>query len=422
MTSSSNANRIAELHEAFVEDLKSKGCIQSPSVEGAFRAVPRHLFLPDVSLERVYSDDAILTKRIDGEVVSSSSQPAIMAIMLEQLQLQPGHRVLEIGAATGYNAGLMAHLVGDSGLVVTVDIDEDLVEGAREHLAAAGLDRVSVVCRDGGLGYPDRAPYDRIILTVGAWDIAPAWRDQLTPGGRLLLPLDVKGGIQKSVAFDQTGGHLESVSVKDCGFMTLRGYFAKPQASIPLGPEPGMSISVDDGVEVDGDAVYGLLLSEPSKDRSTGVHASPGEVVFGGLALWLSLREPGLCGISAEGHIADRGIVPCFVEYPGEWRRCWTMGLLGDDGLCVLVRPPNQDSSSEELDRPQTSELFVRSFGLGAELANRLVDQVIAWDAAGRPSSEGLRIRAYPKDTDYVPSTDEFVVGKRWTQLVLDWG
>ncbi len=420
MNRPSNANGIAGLHEAFVENLISTGCIRSTNVEEAFRAVPRHLFLPGVALERVYSDNAIITKRTDGKIVSSSSQPAIMAIMLEELNPQPGHRVLEIGAGTGYNAALMGHLVGDSGLVVTVDIDEDLVESAREHLGAAGLDRVSVVCRDGGLGYADRAPYDRIILTVGAWDIVPAWWKQLKLGGRLLLPLEVRGGVQKSVAFDQTGDYLESVSVKDCGFMTLRGAFAKPQDPISLGPEPGLSISVDYGIKVDGDAVFGLL-SEPSTDRSTGIDASPGEVVLGGLALWLSLREPGFCHLWAQGQIADRSIVPCLWEYSLEGRVCWTIGLLGDEGLCVFVPPPKQNSSSEQLDGSQTFELFVRSFGPGTELARRLVEQARAWDAAGRPSSNGLRMRAYPKDTDYVPSTDEFVVRKRWTQLVLDW-
>ena len=84
--------------------------------------------MPDVPLERVYSDEAILTKRLDGKVVSSSSQPAMMAIMLEQMGLQPGRRVLEIGAGSGYNAGLMAHIVGGSGPVTTIDIDEDLLD------------------------------------------------------------------------------------------------------------------------------------------------------------------------------------------------------------------------------------------------------------------------------------------------------
>jgi protein-L-isoaspartate(D-aspartate) O-methyltransferase len=423
MNKPSNANEITELLKALVEKLISMGYIRSPNVERAFRAVPRHLFLPGVALERVYSDNSIPTKHIDGRPVSSSSQPAIMAIMLEQLQLQPGHRVLEIGTGTGYNAGLMQHLVGDSGQVVTIDIDEDLVESARGHLRSAGLDRVSVVCGDGGLGYADYAPYDRIILTVGAWDIVPAWWKQLKPGGRLLLPLEIKGGIQKSVVFDQKGDHLESISVKDCGFMTLRGTFAKPQDSISLisfSPEPGLSISVNDGIKVNRDTVY-ELLSGPSEDQPSGVYANPGEVVFGGLALWLSLREPGLCGLSAEGQSANRCIVPCFLVIQTVQKVCATIGLLGDEGLCVFVRPSEQDSSAEQLVSFQTFELFVRSYGSGTGLARRLIEQTRAWNAAGRPSSNWLRIRVYLKDTDYVPSTDEYVIDKRWTKLVLDW-
>ena len=281
MSKSLRADAVTGLHNAYIEHLRNNGDIQSSRVEEAFRAVPRHLFLPDVPLERVYSDESILTKLQDGEVVSSSSQPAMMAIMLEQLDLQPGHHVLEVGAATGYNAGLMAHLVGDSGQMTTIDIDEDLVEGAREHLAAAGLASVTTVCGDGGLGYPDHAPYDRIILTVGAWDIVPAWWEQLRPGGRLLLPLEVRGGIQKSVAFDRIDDHLVSSSVNDCGFMPLRGDFAKPPDSIPLGPDPGLILSVDDPGRVDADAVYGLL-SDPTELRSTGIRVSPREVIFGG--------------------------------------------------------------------------------------------------------------------------------------------
>jgi protein-L-isoaspartate(D-aspartate) O-methyltransferase len=179
--------------EKLVQKLKSRGHIRTPQVEAAFRAVPRHVFLPGVALDEVYSDRPIITKRLDGIPVSSSSQPSAMAIMLEQLGLEPGHRVLEVGAGTGYNAALMAHIVGDEGQVITVDIDEDIVESAREHLAAADLDRVEVVCGDGGLGYPVAAPYDRIILTVGAWDIVPAWWEQLKPNGLILVPLWIKG-------------------------------------------------------------------------------------------------------------------------------------------------------------------------------------------------------------------------------------
>jgi protein-L-isoaspartate(D-aspartate) O-methyltransferase len=196
MINNLGSHEIAGYQEALVEKLVLMGCIKSPNIEEAFRIIPRHLFTPGVALEKVYSDISIPTKILDGKLVSSSSQPAIMAIMLEQLQLQPGHRVLEIGAGTGFNAGLMAYLVGDSGQVVTVDIDEDIVESAQEHLTSAGLDKVKVVCGDGGMGYAKDAPYDRIILTVGSWDIVPAWWEQLKPGGRLLMPLEIKGGIK----------------------------------------------------------------------------------------------------------------------------------------------------------------------------------------------------------------------------------
>jgi protein-L-isoaspartate(D-aspartate) O-methyltransferase len=422
MSKSLRADAVTGLHNAYIEHLRNNGDIQSSRVEEAFRAVPRHLFLPDVPLERVYSDESILTKLQDGEVVSSSSQPAMMAIMLEQLDLQPGHHVLEVGAATGYNAGLMAHLVGDSGQVTTIDIDEDLVEGAREHLAAAGLASVTTVCGDGGLGYPDHAPYDRIILTVGAWDIVPAWWEQLRPGGRLLLPLEVRGGIQKSVAFDRIDDHLVSSSVNDCGFMPLRGDFAKPPDSIPLGPDPGLILSVDDPGRVDADAVYGLL-SDPTELRSTGIRVSPREVIFGGLALWLGVQEPGFCVLYAGGEVADRGIVPGVMEFSGEWRSCWTNGLLADGSLCVFVRSPDQLSASgQPADPQQPFELLVRSFGSRTELAERLAQQVRRWDGAGRPANDLLRLKVHPIDADYQPSPDEIVVCKRWTQLILDWG
>jgi protein-L-isoaspartate(D-aspartate) O-methyltransferase len=95
---SNDSSKPSALQEALADKLKTMGVIPTARVEAAFRAVPRHLFLPGVPLERVYSDDAVLTKTLNGLAVSSSSQPAMMAIMLEQLGLAPGHSVLEIGA------------------------------------------------------------------------------------------------------------------------------------------------------------------------------------------------------------------------------------------------------------------------------------------------------------------------------------
>src|ERR1700731_632883 len=175
--------------------------IGSERVAAALHAVPRHLFLPEQRPEAAYRDDAIVTKRDEaGQPISSSSQPAIMAIMLDQLDRARGQRVLEIGAGTGYNAALISHIVGPSGTVVSVDIQADLVDRAREHLASAGYPDVTVVAADGADGYPPGAPYDRVIATVGVSDLAPAWLQQAGPGARPVGPLDLRGS-QLAVAF-----------------------------------------------------------------------------------------------------------------------------------------------------------------------------------------------------------------------------
>src|SRR5262249_21279492 len=221
-------------------------------------------------------------KHQNGEAISSSSQPAIMAIMLEQFGLAPGQRVLEIGAGSGYNAALLAEVVGPTGQVTTIDLDEDLVAGAREHLASAGFDRVRVVCADGTFGDPASAPFDRVILTARAWDVAPAWREQLAQDGRLVLPLSIRFG-ELSVAFEPAGDHLVSVSARGCGFMTLRGAGAAPPRDVPLGPEPGLALAFDDPAAVDPTATF-RLLTGPHQDRPTGLQVSSG-AVWEGLSL-----------------------------------------------------------------------------------------------------------------------------------------
>ena len=225
--------------------MRDSGRLCSPAVEEAFRAVPRHLFLPGVPLARAYADEAVATQAVDGVTTSSASQPSMMAIMLAQLDLLPGHRVLEIGAGTGYNAALMARLVGRQGHVVSVDIDADLVYGAARHLAAAEVSDVELVCGDGALGHPPGAPYDRIVLTVGSGDVRPEWVAQLAPGGRLLLPLALRG-TQVSVALDLgADGALRSASVHRCSFVRLRGVGAVSEAGTTV--DGGVSVLPADG-------------------------------------------------------------------------------------------------------------------------------------------------------------------------------
>jgi len=256
---------IRKYQQDLVEQLKKENTLKTPEVEGAFMKVPRHLFLPDEPLDKVYSDVAIVVKRGDeGTWTSSSSQPAIMAIMLEQLGLKPGQRVLEIGTGTGFNAALIASIVGPRGKVVTIDIQPDLVEYARMRLVSAGYDWVQTVVGDGGYGYPDGAPYDRIILTVASDVIVPSWREQLAPDGRLVLPFEI-GGPQHSLALEKRGEELISVAISPCGFMPLQGAFAPSQpVRTQLGPDPRLFLLSDEGKElpVGADSISAWLSKE----------------------------------------------------------------------------------------------------------------------------------------------------------------
>src|SRR5262245_57191173 len=137
---SADSDRALEFRHAMADKLRDAGMITLPAVEQAFRTVPRHLFVPDgTPLEVAYNTDDSVTIKTDegGGVISSTSAPFIQARMIEQAGLGPGMRVLEIGSG-GYNAALLAEIVGPDGWVVSVDIDPDVTGRARALLAATG--------------------------------------------------------------------------------------------------------------------------------------------------------------------------------------------------------------------------------------------------------------------------------------------
>ena len=184
-----DTSRATELRTQLTEELKADGLIRTGPVERAFLTVPRERFTPEVTLEEAYKKGVVVTKRDEhGTTISSVSAPQIQATMLEQAQLDKGMRALEIGSG-GYNAALMSELVGQDGEVTTLDIDPEVTDRARACLKDAGYNDVTVVLADGEDGCPEHAPYQRIIVTVGAWDIPPAWIDQLTPDGIMVIPV-----------------------------------------------------------------------------------------------------------------------------------------------------------------------------------------------------------------------------------------
>ncbi|MEU3615786.1 methyltransferase domain-containing protein [Streptomyces sp. NPDC006872] len=240
---------------SLVRVIEASGAFDAdPRWREAFANVPRHLFVPYYYVGGVggasgsggyerrwgespdprtrerwvrgaYEDVPLATRLRDGVLVSSSSQPSLMALMLAELRVEDGSRVLEIGAGTGYNAALLSYRLGD-GNVTTVDLDAEITESARRHLAAAGY-RPTVVTGDGSRGVPERAPFDRIIATCTLTSIPRVWLTQCVPGALILAPL-------------ATG--LIALTVRDAGqaegrFLHTAAYFVPLRGSPPCGSE-----------------------------------------------------------------------------------------------------------------------------------------------------------------------------------------
>lgn len=376
---------IPALRRAMVAAVRERHDVSEP-VAAAMLAVPRHLFVPDVGPEQAYRDEPIVTKRdVEGRPVSSSSQPTIMAIMLDQLGVEPGHRVLEIGTGTGWNAALLARLTGPDGHVVTVDIDEDIVASARRHLSQAGMSQVEVLCADGARGAPVGAPYDRLIATVGVWDMEPAWPAQLRPEGRLVVPLDLRG-VQVSAAMERADGHWVSRSVAPCGFMRMRGPSAGPSALVMLREDPYLWLELPEAREV-GDVAAALDTGARDVVAMERVRGTPLDL-HSGVTLWLALHEPRWCTVAGK---LGRGYGA-------------TAGLVEGDSMALLALE---------------GSLLARGHGpRGGRLAADLAAHVRAWDDAGRPGIGDLRIEAHHEQVSGAPMTIE----KRHTTLILSFG
>ncbi|HET9468160.1 MAG TPA: protein-L-isoaspartate(D-aspartate) O-methyltransferase [Vicinamibacterales bacterium] len=170
--------------------------VQDAAVLQAMRRVPRHLFVPDDMRPYAYDDRPLPIGR--GQTIS---QPYIVGYMTQALQLQPSHKVLEIGTGSGYQAAVLAELVKQ---VYSIEIVPDLAEGARRALAQAGYKNVEVRSGNGYLGWPERAPFDRIIVTAAPPEIPQALIEQLAVGGVMVVPVGT--AYQELVIITKTPG------------------------------------------------------------------------------------------------------------------------------------------------------------------------------------------------------------------------
>jgi protein-L-isoaspartate(D-aspartate) O-methyltransferase len=314
--------------------------------------------------------------------------------------------------------------------VVTIDIQPELVAHARQLLDAAGYGWVQAHVGDGGHGYPEGAPYDRIILTVGSYVIAPAWRDQLVQGGRLVLPLDVLAGLQHCAAFEKREQALVSVAICNCGFMVLQGMFAPPEpVRTQIGPDPRLGLFTEAGkaLPASAESLAGWL-SEPGKDRPTGIAVTMPEM-WRSFFPWAALQalrkqaDTGLAGnLRAMGDLADEAAIPSLFEVAGEFKSKHAVLWIETDGVAALTRPPGPQAPPVDVQHPPDDppfELHIREFGPAPRAAERLLQQVRDWDQAGRPASARWHIRALPAEADFRLGEGEFVIDKPWTKLVI---
>ena len=270
---------------------------------------------------------------------------------------------------------------------------------------------------DGAGGWQERAPYDRIILTVGAGDRVPAWAEQLAPGGRLLLPLSLRE-VQRSVAFEPAGDHLASVSVLSRGLMPLRGALAEPQTSRPLGA--GLLLELEGERRLDAVGLH-AALGQLGDVVPMGLRVAAGEVG----------RRPGVVAGAARagrrpaprvrrGRRPGLGAAPADLGRLGRHRSPCRRAGSGGSGPRPAARGAAVRREDALTGPARSSSSCARAAPAAGELALRLAEAVRRWGAAGRPATAGTRIRACPAGATG-DRAGAAVLDNQHTRLLLDW-
>lgn len=205
------------------QQLRLRG-INDDRVLAAMLSVPREQFVPQSQRPYAYDDRALAIGH--GQTIS---QPYMVAFMLQWLEVEPHHKVLEIGAGSGYQAALLGQLARE---VYAVEIVTALADTAAATLARLGYDNVHIVAADGSIGYPRAAPYDRIIVAAAAPELPEPLVAQLTEGGRVVAPVGSRG-FQECIAATKQDGRLVTQRGLGCTFVPLRGRHGWQQGSWP---------------------------------------------------------------------------------------------------------------------------------------------------------------------------------------------
>ncbi|MGW7386621.1 methyltransferase, FxLD system [Streptomyces sp. NPDC054794] len=402
-----DSDHAGALRDQVVDELCADGTIVSPEVESVLRKVPRHLFAPGVPLERAYDTYAAVITKTDehGVQLSSVSAPQIQAMMLEQARVRPGMRVLEIGSG-GLNAAYLAELVGEEGEVVTVDIDPVVTARARRLLDEHGYSRVQVVTADAAEPIPDLGEVDVVLVTVGAWDIPPAWIAQLGQGGRLVVPLRMRN-LTRSVSFTRVtgehGDYLESESARICGFVPMQGSTAHQEELLLVNGTPEIGLRFDDGLPADPHRLDNAVKT-PRHELWTGVTVGLQEVVDT-LQMAMAISLPGFCTMAVDEDLDTGLVAPVHKQF--------ALAAVENYTFAYLVTRRTEDNKHVEYG--------VHALGPNSQqFADKIADVLRDWEA-NRRSGPSPVIRVYPADTPDDQIQADRVIDKVHSRISLSW-
>jgi protein-L-isoaspartate(D-aspartate) O-methyltransferase len=200
------------------------GYLRSKRIKQAMLKVPREDFIPRLYRDYAYREVPL---PIPGKKATISC-PHSYPLFYEPLGLDRGHQFLEIGLGSGYGTALAREIVGESGLVVSIEIDPVTFTFAKENLERAGYRDIILVQGDGGLGYPERAPYDRICITAACESVPLPLSEQLAPEGRLIVPM-IEQGVQELFVMVKSRTGLTKTKICEVLYVTLRGAYGEPE-------------------------------------------------------------------------------------------------------------------------------------------------------------------------------------------------
>jgi protein-L-isoaspartate(D-aspartate) O-methyltransferase len=300
----------------------------------------------------------------DNEFKSTISQPAAVLKMLDWLELKPGNTVFEIGAASGWNAALMAELVGEGGHIYSAEIIPEMAANAKATIGRLGISNVSILQSDGAFGYEEQAPFDRIIFTAGSYDLSSCFYHQLKADGILLMVLKLPGGGNLTIQLKKVNDHFESIKSFDSEFVKMTGQSNMPSLQ---------TISLEQLPEW-------TRLKDQESSRSSfwwGSSIIPLYWRTSGFRSFLGVTEPG---------------VRFFNEV--------NTAAIATDG-CFGILDKKNDSLTIAKDK------FLITYG-GEQSRITFMNALHSWVDLGMPSASNFQLAIYPIDKKLEPS------GRHW--------